>query len=153
MRAVPDDMDTEANFEIDESSLGIVDYEGKPPSVFRDPAALRALEKLAAALRDEGYNIDVPGPGKACQAACSCLLAPDRSIEIMLFVEHRTEGSLQCWLSTFYSQPFIYRLLRRDLLKSPQFLEAWRNLCGAIDKGLRQSLAARSVKWGTDTLS
>jgi hypothetical protein len=132
MRAVPYDLDTEASFEIAESILGRVDYDINPPRLFRDPAAVRALEKLAAALRDEGYNIDIPRPGKACPAVCSCLLAPD---------------PLQCFLSTFYTQSFIYRLLRRDLLASPQFLEVWRNLCGAIDKGLRQSLAARSVKW------
>jgi hypothetical protein len=147
MRAVPYDLDTEASFEIAESILGRVDYDINPPRLFRDPAAVRALEKLAAALRDEGYNIDIPRPGKACPAVCSCLLAPDRKIHIMLFVSDRTQDSLQCFLSTFYTQSFIYRLLRRDLLASPQFLEVWRNLCGAIDKGLRQSLAARSVKW------
>ena len=148
MRVVPYDFDSNASFEIAESNLGRVDYDGKPPRIFRDPAALRALEKLAAALRDEGYNIDIPRPGKACQAGCSCLLAPDRKIDILLFVSDRTQDSLQCFVSTFYSQPFMYRLLRRDLLASPQFLEVWKNLCGAIDKGLRHTLAASSVKWG-----
>jgi len=147
MRGVPHDMETDARFEIAESSLGRVNYDGNPPRRFRDPAALRALEKLAAALRNEGYNIDIPGPGKACPAACSCLLAPDRTIEIMLFVNDRTQDSLQCLLLTFCSQPFIYRLLRRDLLSSPEFLEVWKNLCKAIDKSLKQSLAARAVKW------
>lgn len=149
MRGVPYDFDTEASFEIAESSLGKIEYDTSPPRIFRDPAALRALEKLAAALRKEGYNIDNPQPGKACPAFCSYSPAPDRKIHIMLFVGNRTQESLQCWLSTDYSQPFIYRFLRRSLLASPQFLEVWRTLCGAIDKGLRQSLGARSVKWET----
>jgi hypothetical protein len=119
MRAAPYDLDTEASFELAESSLRRVDYDRNPPRHFRDPAAVRALEKLAAALRDEGYNIDIPRPGKACPAFCSCLLALDRKINIMLFVSDRTQDSLRCFLSTFYSQPFIYRLLRRDLLASP----------------------------------
>ena len=147
MLVVPYDLDTQASFEIAESILGRVDYNGNPPRLFRDPAAVRALEKLAAALRDERYNIDIPRPGKACQAGCACLLAPDRKIHILLFVSDRTQDSLHCNVMTFYSQSFIYRLLRRDLLKSPQFLEIWRDLCGAIDKGLRQNLAATSVKW------
>jgi hypothetical protein len=146
MRCVPYDLDTEASFEIPESGLGKIDYDTQPPRLFRDPAAVRALEKLAAALRDEGYNLDTPRPGKACQSFCSYLLG-DRRINIMLSVHERSKGLLQCSLETFYGQPFIYRLLRRDLLTSPQFLEVWRNFCSDIDRGLRDSLAARSVKW------
>jgi hypothetical protein len=147
VRVVPYDFDTEVSFEIAESSLGKIDYDTNPPRIFRDPSAVKALERLAAALRDEGYNLDTPRPGKACQAFCSYSPAPDRKINIMLFVEGRTQESLQCWLSTFYSQPFIYQLLRRDLLASPQFMEVWRNLCGDIDRGLKETLAARSVIW------
>ena len=147
MRVVPCDFDSDASFELAESSLGKIDYEGNPPSFFRDPAALKTLEKLAAALRKEGYSIDDPRPGKACQAFCSYWPAPDRKINIMLFVIDRTQASLECRLSTFYGQPFIYKFLRRDLLASPQFLEHWSNFCASIDSRLKSALGARSVKW------
>jgi hypothetical protein len=144
---VPYDFDTEVSFEIAESSLSKIDYDTKPPRIFRDPAAVKALERLAAALRNEGYKLDTPRPGKACQACCSYSPAPDRKINIMLFVERRAQESLQCWLSTDYSQPFIYSFLRRDLLASPPFLELWKNFCAVIDNCLKGTLAARVVKW------
>ena len=147
MRVVPYDFDADVNFEIAESSLGPIDYQANPRSFFRDPAALKALEKLAAALRKDGYNMDNPRPGKACQAFCSYWPAPDRRINVMLFVDDRIQESLVCQLMTFCGQPFIYKLLRRDLLASPQFLEQWRNFCAAIDRRLKESLGARSVKW------
>lgn len=147
MRVVPYDFDSDASFEIAESSLGEIDYEANPRSFFRDPAALKILEKLVAALRKDGYNIDNPRPGKACQAFCSYSPAPDRKINVMLFVDDRTQESLEYRLLTFYGQPFIYRLLRRDLLASPQFLELWKNFCAVIDNCLKGTLAARSVKW------
>jgi hypothetical protein len=146
MRVAPYDRDTKASFEIAESALGRIEYNADPPGFLRDPAALRALEELAAELCREGYNIDIPRPGKACQAFCSYLLG-DRRINILLWVDERVEGSLKCSLSTFYSQPFFYRLLRRDLLASAEFLENWKNFCTAIDRSLRETLAARSVEW------
>jgi hypothetical protein len=146
MRVVPYDLDTKASFEIAESTLGKFDYATNPASFFRDPAALKALEILAATLRDQGYKIDIPRPGKACQALCFYILG-DRRINIMLWVDERREGSLKCSLSTFYGQPFVYRLLRRDLLASVEFLQIWKNLCLAIDLGLRNTLSASSVKW------
>ena len=150
MRVVPYDFNSDASFKIAESSLGKIDYEANPRSFFRDPAALKTLEKLAAGLRKDGYNIDNPRPGKACQAFCSYSPAPDRKINIMLFVDDRTQELLECRLLTLYGQPFIYRFLRRDLLASPQFLEHWRNFCAAIDSRLKEALGARSVKWERD---
>ena len=146
MRAVPDHFDTRATFELAEESFGMNELETQPVTYFRDPAALSTLEKLAAGLRQHGYSIDMPRPGKACQAFCS-YVQKDRKINIILQVQERTEGQLKCLLLTFYSQPLIYRLVRRDLLAVPQFTEVWREFCALIDKLLRETLAARSVKW------
>jgi hypothetical protein len=146
VQVVFDHFDTQATFELSEASFGMSQPDQRAQKLFRDPVALRALEKIVVGLRQDGFLVDDPRPGKACPAICSYLLK-DRRINIMLGIDGRDEGHLNCFIWTFCGQPFIYTLLRRDPLASPHLAEKWMQLCAAIDKQLKETLSASSVKW------
>lgn len=144
MKCVFDHFDTEVNFELPEDSFA-TDPSDPAPKPFRDPAAVRILTSIATGLCQNGFPVDDAHLGKGCPAICSLLLK-DRRIHIMLFVAHDS-GVLNCHLETFCSQSIMHSLLRRDPLDSPQLEKTWIQLCGAIDKSLKEIESVRLVQW------
>lgn len=144
MKCVFDHFDTDVDFEVPEGSFGI-DQPETPPKLFRDPVALRVMERIASGLQQNGFQVTDPRPGKACPAACELPLK-DRRIHIVLVID-RDSGRLNCHLLTFCSQSIIRSLLHLNMLNSLGLAETWMQLCGAIDQSLRKIDSIRNVQW------
>jgi len=135
-------------FAIDRSLAGLPEQSNVPPALFRNPAGVEILRKLAAGLQVAGYKVSVPKPGVGCDAAMRVMFAGFRII-VIIHVDRDVAGLVSCELRTWYTTPIMSfaRLLRHK--PSQQGVVKWSELCAALDRELKSSLKATSIEWLT----
>jgi len=143
-RSVFDQVRTCAHFRVNEKFLDAVQTQSKAKS-FRRPAALDILRRVASGLRQTGYKVGDPKPGKGCDA----VLRWNPLITVVLNVAERKGGIVKCDLLTFRSRSLLNDFFDRNKPTEAQFTEQWAGFCLAIDKQLRESVRADSVTWLT----
>ena len=112
-------------FEVPEPEPG----ENARATVFRDPAAVPMLSRIAAQLRGLGYEVTEAKPGKACDAGCRVEFHTV-SIALILFVRRNAE-KVAFQLATWPVQSLRQRTFGRRI-ESPGDCQEWGRVCSAI---------------------
>ena len=113
-------------------------------SLFRDPAAIPALQKISRALIAEGYDVTEPRVGKACHGWCRVVFK-DVEISLVLLV-HRRNAKIEFVIMTWPSQSLRQRMTGRRMTHPDS--QEWAESASAI-----HTIVARDLQPETVTLT
>jgi len=117
---------------------------------FRNPIAFNILDEIASGLRGIGYKVGQTRQGKACDALVHCNLA-EFSLTIFLLanINQKPDDLLEFHLQTRPTRPLINFLLFRNSKIERRLVEAWNELCVAVNQQLQTLPNIESVLWLT----
>jgi hypothetical protein len=114
-------------------------------SIFRDPAALPMLEKIADALTARGFSVTKPKTGAACHGWFQVAFPGFRIMVVLLTGRKRgmVEFSIQSWPSQSLRQRW-----RTRAATSPDSSD-WDQLCREIYNVISGEIKPESLQWTT----
>ena len=114
-----------------------------------DPAGVEVLQRIAKELT-KGYTVTEVKPAKGIEAGCGCRFGSSCEISVLLGVERKKTGYVNCCLITRWFAPFFRRKLKSYERPDRACFEQWMLLCGSINDVIGETFGGRSVRWMTD---
>lgn len=116
--------------------------------IFRDPAGLDVLGRIATGLLHRGYKITGLGAGKGIDAGFECQLSPECEITVILYVK-RTTDRIRFDLQTFRTYSLFDKLFKRRNQTSAKCGLLWHSLCSDINEVISEVFDTTRVLWVT----
>jgi hypothetical protein len=120
---------------------------GKHP-LFRDPAGVLILRKIAERLSNRGYRTTEVRPAIAIEAGFRCRVMDGFEIQIILGISRQKREFITCELVTYYSPSLLDRWRGRSA--PAERVAEWSRLCDTISEEIVATLYATSVLWLTE---
>jgi hypothetical protein len=143
------ELKTCAIFDVLEALCPLLEPGEKYP-IFRDPAGVEILSRIAVGLADRGYRVGKVKPGVGIEAGLICELSKSCEIAVILGVSGRHDGKVMCDLVAYHSPSLLTRLAGRSR-PGLVCIEQFKLFCAAIHDQIIDSLHVASPVWLTET--